>query len=94
VGVLEQKYVGMQKKVQGVFILITAAGVLVAVGMGYLLAHKFMKPIRSLISASREVSKGNLNPETGPISKDEIGVLQNTFIGMLSSIRERQTTEG
>lgn len=89
VGVLEQKYVDMQKKVQTVFILITAAGMLVAVGMGYFLAHKFMKPIRNLISASREVSKGNLNPETGPISKDEIGVLQNTFIEMLSSIRER-----
>ena len=89
VGVLEQKYIDMRKKAQTIFILITVTGMLVAVGMGYFLAHNFMKPIRTLITASREVLKGNLDPDIGPISKDEIGVLQKTFTEMLSSIRER-----
>ena len=62
---------------------------LVAIGLGSFLANRIMKPIRSLISASREVSNGNFAPEIGPQSKDEIGVLQKTFAEMLSSLRER-----
>lgn len=89
VGVLEQKYVDMRKKTQAVFILITAAGMVVAVGMGSFLAGRITKPVRALITASRDVSKGNLTPAIGPPSKDEIGVLQSTFTEMLSSLRAR-----
>jgi two-component system NtrC family sensor kinase len=42
-----------------------------------------------LIRASQQVSKGNLSPEIGPQSRDEIGVLQNTFKDMLVSLEER-----
>ncbi len=87
--VMETKYLDVQRKVVSIFMLITIAGMLVAIGMGSFLANKIMKPIRSLISASREVSQGNFAPEIGPVSKDEIGVLQNTFTEMLSSLRER-----
>jgi two-component system NtrC family sensor kinase len=89
VGVLESKYAEMRRRVLGMFILITVAGVLVAIGLGSFLTNKIMKPVRGLISASREVSKGNFSPEIGPIAKDEIGVLQKTFSEMLHSIQER-----
>ncbi len=87
--VLEAKYRDVQRKVLTPFILITIAGMLVAIVMGFFLSNKIMGPIRSLISASREVSKGNFTPEIGRQSRDEIGVLQKTFTEMLSSLQER-----
>jgi len=89
VGVLEEKYTDVQRNVLSVFTLITLAGVIVAVGFGFLMANRIMHPIRQLIKASMEVSEGNLRPTLSPVSKNEIGVLQNTFSEMLSSLRER-----
>ena len=65
-GVLEAKYLDMQRKVVTIFILITIAGMLVAIGMGSFLANKIMKPIHSLISASREVSEGKFRSGDRP----------------------------
>jgi two-component system NtrC family sensor kinase len=89
VGVLEEKYVDMRKKLLTVFVVITIAGMIVAIGLGYLLTNRIVYPVRQLINASSEVSKGNLEPEIGPISKNEIGILQKNFSDMLSSFRER-----
>jgi len=89
VGVLEKKYVDIRKNLLTVFILITIAGMIVAIGLGYLMTDKIVHPVRQLISASSEVSEGNLEPEIGPVSKNEIGILQKTFSEMLSSLRER-----
>jgi two-component system NtrC family sensor kinase len=89
VGVLESKYAEVRRKVLSMFILITVAGVLIAIGLGSFLANRITKPVKWLIAASRDVSKGNLSPEIGPMAKDEIGVLQKTFSEMLASIQER-----
>jgi two-component system NtrC family sensor kinase len=89
VGVLEAKYADMRKKAFTILVLITIAGMTLAVGLGYVLADKIMSPVHRLIKASQQVSKGNLSPEIGPRSRDEIGVLQSTFEDMLVSLEER-----
>ncbi len=89
VGVLEEKYVDIRNKALSIFVAITMAGMLLAIGLGYLLAQKFMGPVNRLVRASNQVSDGNLNPDIGPISKDEIGVLQNTFKEMVVSLDQR-----
>ncbi|UCF71962.1 MAG: cache domain-containing protein [Deltaproteobacteria bacterium] len=89
VGVLEAKYADMRGKALTVLVLIIMAGMALAIGLGYLLADKIMSPVRRLIKASQRVSEGNLSPQIGPISKDEIGVLQNTFKDMIVSLEER-----
>jgi two-component system NtrC family sensor kinase len=89
VGVLEENYVDMRRNALTVLILIVAAGMALAIGLGYLLANRIMSPVHRLIKASQQVSEGNLTPEIGPISKDEIGVLQNTFKDMVVSLEER-----
>ncbi|MBW2341652.1 MAG: cache domain-containing protein [Deltaproteobacteria bacterium] len=89
VGVLEAKYVDMRRKALSILILITLAGVALAVGLGYFLAYRIMRPVHLMIRASKQVSEGNLSPEIGPQSKDEIGLLQNTFRDMLVSLEER-----
>jgi two-component system NtrC family sensor kinase len=89
VGVLESRYVDIRRNTLLVFVLITAAGMVLAVVMGYLLSQRILKPVHRLINVSRRVSAGDLSPEIGPISPSELGVLQKTFQEMLSSLRER-----
>jgi len=89
VGVLEEKYADMRSNALTVLVLIVAAGMALAIGLGYFLENKIMSPVHRLIRASQQVSEGNLAPEIGPISKDEIGVLQKTFKDMVVSLEER-----
>jgi two-component system NtrC family sensor kinase len=93
VGVLEAKYVDIRRNTLLVFILITAAGMLIAVAMGYVLSQRILKPVQRLIDVSRRVSAGDLSPQIGPISSSEIGGLQKTFQEMLSSLRERDRSQ-
>jgi two-component system NtrC family sensor kinase len=89
VGVLEAKYADVRRKALSLFIMITVAGMALAIGLGYIIANKISRPVQQLIKASVQVSQGNLSPEIGSISKGEIGVLQKTFKQMLASIQER-----
>jgi two-component system NtrC family sensor kinase len=90
VGVLEQKYVDMRRKALTVLVLIIAAGMALAIGLGYVLADKIMNPVHRLVKASQQVSEGSLTPEIGHISKGEIGVLQNTFRDMVAAMGRRR----
>lgn len=89
VGVLEAKYADVRWKALSLFVIITVAGMVLAIGLGYIIASKMSRPVKELIKASHEVSQGNLFPEIGPISKSELGVLQKTFKEMLTSLQER-----
>ncbi len=88
-GVLEEKYVDLRNRTLFILVIITFAGMLLAIGLGYFLADKIMRPVNRLIKASQAVSEGNFNPEIGPVSRDEIGVLQKTFRNMVISLEER-----
>jgi two-component system NtrC family sensor kinase len=89
VGVLEAKYADMRKNAFSVLVLIIVASMALAILLGYFLEKKIMGPVHQLIMASQEVSKGNLSPKIGQVSKDELGVLQQTFTDMIASIKER-----
>ncbi len=89
VGVLEAKYADVRRKALSVLIVITVAGMVLAIGLGYVLANRIMDPVNQLIRASMQVSQGNLSPDFGSISDGEIGVLQKTFLEMLGSLQAR-----
>ncbi len=96
-GVLEAKYVDILLDALSLFIFISFAGMALAVCLGYFIASRISQPVKALIEASTQVTQGNLSPDIGPISKSEIGVLQQTFKEMLGSLRqrdERQKAEG
>ncbi|MBE9574221.1 MAG: cache domain-containing protein [Proteobacteria bacterium] len=90
VGVLEAKYADMRSKALSVLVLIIVAGMLLAIGLGYILEKKIMSPVHRLIKAGHQVSEGSLTPEIGAISKGEIGVLQNTFQDMVAAMGRRR----
>lgn len=89
VGILEAKYADVRSNALSLFILITVAGLALAVGIGTIITNRISRPVKELIEASAQVSRGNLSPEIGPISDSEIGVLQKTFKEMLTSLQER-----
>ena len=89
VGVLEAKYVDMRRKALSILVIITVAGMILAIGLGYILADKIMNPVHRLIKASQQVSEGDLTPDIGAVSKDEIGVLQKTFLDMVAAMGRR-----
>jgi two-component system NtrC family sensor kinase len=89
VGVLEAKYADVRRKALSIFIIVTMAGMALAIGLGIFIASRTSRPVQQLIEASIQVSEGNLSPEIGPISKSNIGVLQKTFKEMLTSLQER-----
>ncbi|MEZ4524661.1 MAG: cache domain-containing protein [Desulfobacterales bacterium] len=90
VGVLEATYSDVRLRALLVFTGITAAGVLLSVFLGWFLASRIMQPVNRLISASIEISKGNFSPDVGPISKSDMGLLQNRFLNMAEALKERE----
>lgn len=66
--------------------LAAGAGMLVAVGMGFLLAGGLLKPIRRLTQASQALSHGDLQQQVPVTSQDELGLLTTTFNTMSADL--------
>lgn len=79
--------------------LAAVAGVLAAVLMGFLLAGRLVKPIRSLIKASQALARGDLRQQVRVESQDELGQLTTTFNQMSDDLvradqqRKRMTAD-
>ncbi|MFA6008437.1 MAG: cache domain-containing protein [Desulfobacteraceae bacterium] len=93
VGVLEAKYSDIRGNAMTVFIAITLVGVIIAIALGWLFTGRIMRPVSYLIRASAEISAGNLSPDIGPISKDDIGQLQRKFLIMIDALKERDKSQ-
>ena len=89
VGILEDKFVDMQKRAIAIFLGITFAGMAVALIASSFLANGVLQPIKHLVSASHQWAKGNLDYRVKTTRKDEIAELAETFNLMASSLRER-----
>jgi two-component system NtrC family sensor kinase len=90
VGVLEEKYADIRRKILTVYSLITVAVMLVATGLGYLVARRITSPIQRLIRASQQVREGSLTPDLGQPERGEIGVLQTAFKEMVEAMGRRR----
>lgn len=89
VGILEQKYVDIQKETIFVFLAITLLGTFASMGLAYFVARRISVPIDRLVSASREVARGNLDTKVDIVTSDELGELAGTFNVMASALKER-----
>lgn len=75
------------------------AGVLAAVGIGFFLASRLLKPIRMLTQASQAMARGDLNQRVPVTSQDELGQLTTTFNQMSADLdhadqqRKRMTAD-
>jgi signal transduction histidine kinase len=79
--------------------LSAVAGVLAALAIGFFLAGTILKPIRSLTSATQELSRGHLSQQVPVTSQDELGQLTATFNQMSADLlhadqeRKRMTSD-
>ena len=89
VGVLEQKYIDIRQDTIITFLGITIAGILIALGVSYLIAKQVSGPITQMVSASKEVAEGNLNARVNVHTNDELQFLADSFNDMATSIQKR-----
>ena len=89
VGVLEQKYLDIQRETIYTFLGIMIAGILVAIGVSYLFAKQVSGPITLMVAASKEVAAGNLNTRVDVHTNDELHFLAESFNDMAKSIQKR-----
>lgn len=90
VGVLEAQYSDVRTNAITTFTGITLVGVIIAILLGWLFTGRIMQPVTHLIRASAEISSGNLSPDIGPISKDDMGRLQKNFVIMADALKEKE----
>ena len=69
----------------GIFTLAMVSVIII----GFLIARMIINPLSSLVNTSRAIAGGDLNRRTGLNSKDEIGVLANTFDEMTLTLQQR-----
>ena len=52
----------------------------------FLLLHRLLRPIKSIVSAAAEIADGNLNVQIAAESEDEVGRLARTFLKMVQNL--------
>ena len=89
-GVLEDKFKDMERKALWIFFGITLAGIVVSIFISFFLTGSIMKPINSLLVATRGLANGNIEQhlQLGS-SPEEIAELGEAFNYMVSSVKER-----
>ena len=70
--------------------LITVVIVFFAYWMGVYLANSMTKPVQELVEATRAVADGNLDVHIESYSRDEIGMLVQSFNRMTEDLRSKQ----
>jgi two-component system NtrC family sensor kinase len=89
VGILEQKYVDLQRQTIFAFLGITFLGVITSTILSYLLSQRISVPIQNLATASKDIAQGNLDATVEITSKDELGDLAKAFNTMASALKQR-----
>jgi len=89
VGILEQKYVDIKQQTIFVFLMIAIVGALVSMILSYWISRRISIPLQKLVSASSELTHGNLDARVEIKSSDELGELADTFNTMASALKER-----
>jgi signal transduction histidine kinase len=71
------------------YIWIYSIAMVLVILIGYWISRLIVNPLQSLVNASKAIAGGDLEQRTGIRSKDEIGVLANTFDEMTGVLQER-----
>jgi len=93
VGSMAETFFGQFKSkfLSGVFqsiIISTLFVALVAIGIASIIFRNIMKPLEGLKDATKKMSRGNYQVETGIKRKDELGVLAKSFETMASELKK------
>ncbi len=71
------------------YVLLFTLVMLVVIGIGFVVSRTIIVPLYSLVNTSMAITRGDLDRRTGITTKDEIGMLANTFDEMTARLQER-----
>jgi signal transduction histidine kinase len=71
------------------YAVIYSVAMLAVIVIGYLVARLIINPLSALVRASRAIAGGDLTQRTKIQTRDEIGVLANTFDDMTDKLQQR-----
>jgi two-component system NtrC family sensor kinase len=89
VGLLEKKYVDIQRNTILIFLAVTLAGALVSLVASHFISKRISVPIGKLVSASKEIAGGHLDARVVVKTNDELEYLGDSFNAMAMSIKKR-----
>jgi len=89
VGVLEQKYLDIQRETILPFLAIALIGTLITMIAAYFLSTRISIPINKLVFASNEVAQGNLDAKVELTTNDELQYLAESFNAMANALKKR-----
>ena len=74
---------------RNLYVVLYSAAMIAVILIGYLVARLIINPLSKLVRTSRAIASGDLTKRTEIKSKDEIGVLANTFDKMTENLQQR-----
>jgi len=89
VGILEQKYLDIERQTILTFLGITVLGTMIAIAASFFIANRISAPINKLVSASQDVAKGNLDTQVEIKTNDELEYLADSFNAMAQALKRR-----
>ena len=87
VGIPENPFLAVRTSMMLTFLLVAAGGVLVVLGITFLITRSMILPLEEMVKASNRIAAGDLDHSVSIASHDEIGILSNSFNKMLASIK-------
>lgn len=67
-------------------VLLSACALVLIIAVIFLILHRLLRPIKSIVSAAAEIADGNLNVQIAAESEDEVGTLARTFLKMVQNL--------
>jgi two-component system, NtrC family, sensor kinase len=83
----ERPFLAVRTSMMLSFLLVAASGVLVVMGLTYLITRTMIHPLEDIVSASNRIAAGDLDFQVKVSSRDEIGHLADSFNKMVASIK-------
>ncbi len=74
---------------QNLMIAFILVGILAAIALGIFVARIISRPVNKIKDAAEKLAKGNVNVEVESNTKDEIGLLAESFKKMIENIKEQ-----
>ncbi len=81
----------MMSQLSDLILIVTIAAIILAAGIGILLATSIANPLGHIVKVIRELEKGNLRERVNLISNDEIGVLSQSFDNMAQELEKNRS---
>jgi two-component system, NtrC family, sensor kinase len=87
VGIPENPFMEVRTSMMMTFLLVAGGGILVVLMLTYFITRSMIYPLEEMVKASNRIAAGDLDHSVSISSRDEIGILSNSFNKMVASVK-------